>query len=400
MRARCCAWPAVQASRRFCRSSAAQLPKACRTASTSISVCARNATSTAANGWQSFSANIRNCMCTSWLRPARRPGAAPVLLQKPSPRTGPASKASAHTSAARRPWLRPLPCWCARWACSPSKFMPTRFTPAALDRSIGVPMNASNLALESQLSRKAYYDRIGVDNMTPLWQVLGALVPHSPKSPAVSHLWKYADGRDRLVEAGTLISASEAERRVLILENPALRGQSCITQSLYAGLQLIMPGETAPAHRHAQSALRLVLDGEGAYTAVDGERTTMRRGDFIITPAWTWHDHGNAGDQPVVWLDGLDIPLVRFLDAGFAEKTEQAVQQPLRPEGDALARYGSNMVPVDFQQTPSDPTRVFVYPYERTRAALLAIARGTADPHLGFKQRFVSPATGASPMPT
>src|SRR4029450_12615113 len=76
-----------------------------------------------------------------------------------------------------------------------------------------------------------------------------------------------------------------AERRVLILESPALRGQSCITQSLYAGLQLILPGEVAPAHRHAQSALRLVLDGEGAYTAVDAERTTMRRGDFIITPA-------------------------------------------------------------------------------------------------------------------
>lgn len=109
-------------------------------------------------------------------------------------------------------------------------------------------MNATNIDLESRLSRKAYYDRIGADNMTPLWEVLGALVPHSPKSPAVSHLWKYADVRDRVMEAGTLISAAEAERRVLILENPALRGQSCITQSLYAGLQLIMPGEVAPAH--------------------------------------------------------------------------------------------------------------------------------------------------------
>ena len=99
------------------------------------------------------------------------------------------------------------------------------------------------------------------------------------------------------MEAGRLITAEEAERRVLILENPALRGQSCITQSLYAGLQLILPGEVAPAHRHTQSALRLVLDGEGAYTAVDGERTTMRYGDFIITPSWTFHDHGNDGQR-------------------------------------------------------------------------------------------------------
>ncbi len=248
--------------------------------------------------------------------------------------------------------------------------------------------------------RKAYYERIAQHSMTPLWEVLGALVPPSPRPTAAPAFWAYAKVREQVMEAGALISAEEAERRVLIFENPALRSQSCITNSLYAGLQLIMPGEVAPAHRHSQSALRLVLDGEGAYTAVDGERTTMRRGDFIITPAWTWHDHGNLGDQPVVWLDGLDIPTVRFFDAGFAEKSAEVSQQPLRPEGDALARYGSNMVPVDFYQKPSDPTRVFVYPYERTQQSLAGIAHGTPDPHFGFKLRYVNPATGASPMPT
>ena len=248
--------------------------------------------------------------------------------------------------------------------------------------------------------RTAYYERIGAHHMTPLWEVLSALVPPAPRSPAQAALWHYAALREQVLEAGRLISAEEAERRVLILENPALRGQSCITQSLYAGLQLILPGEVAPAHRHTQSALRLVLDGEGAYTAVDGERTTMRRGDFIITPAWTWHDHGNLGDQPVVWLDGLDIPTVRFLDAGFAEKSAQVSQAPLRPEGDALARYGANMLPMDYAPRPAEPTRVFVYPFERTRDSLMAISRGTPDAHDGFKLRYVNPATGASPMPT
>ncbi len=261
-------------------------------------------------------------------------------------------------------------------------------------------MNATNTSLESQMQRKDYYDRIGVDSMTPLWEVLGALVPQQPRSPAAPHHWKYAEVRGRVMEAGALISAEEAERRVLILENPALRGQSCITQSLYAGLQLIMPGEVAPAHRHTQTALRLVLDGEGAYTAVDGERTTMHRGDFIITPAWTWHDHGNLGNEPVVWLDGLDIPIVRFLDAGFAEKSESAYQAVTRPEGDALARYGANMVPVDFYQQPAEPTKVFVYPWERTLAALTAISSCAPDAHFGHKQRFINPATGRSPMPT
>lgn len=245
-----------------------------------------------------------------------------------------------------------------------------------------------------------YYAALSEHHMTPLWEVLGALVPPTPRSPLQAACWHYRDVRPFVMEAGANITAEQAERRVLILENPALRGQSCITQSLYAGLQLILPGEVAPAHRHTQSALRLVLDGEGAYTAVDGERTTMRRGDFIITPAWTWHDHGNLGDQPVVWLDGLDIPLVRFFDAGFAERHDAAEQVTTRPEGDALARYGANMVPVDCYQQPSEPTKVFVYPYARTSEALSALMRTTPDAHLGHKLRFVNPATGASPMPT
>lgn len=262
-------------------------------------------------------------------------------------------------------------------------------------------MNAPAPSAEDARRRADYYARIGEHDMTPLWEVLGALVPPQPRSPARPALWRYAEVRERVMEAGRLITAEEAERRVLILENPALRGQSCITQSLYAGLQLILPGEVAPAHRHTQSALRLVLDGEGAYTAVDGERTTMRRGDFIVTPAWTWHDHGNLGDQPVVWLDGLDIPIVRFLDAGFAERSAHVSQAPTRPEGDALARYGANMVPVDYQPRPAEPTRVFVYPFERTQASLDAIAAaGAPDAHHAHKLRYVNPATGASPMPT
>jgi gentisate 1,2-dioxygenase len=261
-------------------------------------------------------------------------------------------------------------------------------------------MLATKLSADALRQRADYYARIGTQHMTPLWEVLGALVPPQPRTPAQAALWRYADLRESVMEAGRLITAEEAERRVLILENPGLRGQSCITNSLYAGLQLILPGEVAPAHRHTQSALRLVLDGEGAYTAVDGERTTMRRGDFIITPAWTWHDHGNLGEQPVVWLDGLDIPIVRFLDAGFAEKSEALSQRPLRPEGDALARYGSNMLPVDYRPAAAEPTRVFVYPFETTKASLLGISHGTPDPHHGFKLRYVNPATGASPMPT
>ncbi len=250
------------------------------------------------------------------------------------------------------------------------------------------------------LARHAFYERIDALHMTPLWEVLGALVPPAPASPVAAFAWRYDELRPHVMEAGRLITAEEAERRVLVLENPALRGRSCITQSLYAGLQLILPGEVAPAHRHTQSALRLVLDGEGAYTAVDGERTTMRFGDFIITPSWTFHDHGNDGNEPVVWLDGLDIPLVRFLDAGFAEKSAARSQAHARPEGDSLARYGRNMLPLDHAPMAHEPSRTFVYPFAQTKEALAGISRGPADPHFGFKLRYVNPATGRSPMPT
>ena len=139
--------------------------------------------------------------------------------------------------------------------------------------------------------RQAFYERIDQHNLTPLWEVLGDLVISQPKSPCVPALWQYATLRQHLLEAGQLISAKEAERRVLVLENPALRGQSSITNTLYCGLQLILPGEVAPTHRHTQSALRFVVEGEGAYTAVDGERvscipatsSSRRRGRGTIT---------------------------------------------------------------------------------------------------------------------
>ena len=93
-------------------------------------------------------------------------------------------------------------------------------------------MHAAQLPPDALRQRADYYGRIGARHMTPLWEVLGALVPPQPRSPAAAHLWRYGDLREQVMEAGSLISAEEAERRVLILENPALRGQSCITQSL------------------------------------------------------------------------------------------------------------------------------------------------------------------------
>jgi gentisate 1,2-dioxygenase len=257
-------------------------------------------------------------------------------------------------------------------------------------------------APESKLhERQQLYRDMAPLHLTPLWEVLHSLVPREPKSPCVPAFWKYDEVRPFLKRAGEAITAEEAVRRVLVLENPALRGQSCATQSLYAGLQLILPGEVAPSHRHTQSALRFIVEGSGAYTAVDGERTTMHPGDFIITPSWTWHDHGNESDGPVVWLDGLDIPLVRFLDAGFAENDTARSQAVTRSEGTSFARYGHNMAPVRAASPFGRTSPIFSYPYERSREALEQLERAApVDEWDGVKLRYVNPLTGGTPMPT
>ena len=118
--------------------------------------------------------------------------------------------------------------------------------------------------------REAFYKKIDGENLSALWNVLGDLVTPEPRSACQPHLWKFDAIRAYMNEAGNLITAKEAERRVLVLENPGLRGQSKITTSLFAGVQMVIPGDVAPAHRHSQSALRFVLEGKGAFTAVDG----------------------------------------------------------------------------------------------------------------------------------
>src|SRR5438477_12125055 len=195
-------------------------------------------------------------------------------------------------------------------------------------------------AVQKTPEREAFYRKIDGENLSALWNVMGELITPEPKSACRPHLWKFDAIRDDMTEAGKLITAKEAERRVLVLENPGLRGQSKITTSLFAGVQMVVPGDIAPAHRHSQSALRFILEGKGAHTSVDGERTHMEPGDFVITPAMTWHDHGNETDAPMFWLDGLDVPLVQLLDASFSEGLAADEQPITRPPGHSFARHG------------------------------------------------------------
>jgi gentisate 1,2-dioxygenase len=253
---------------------------------------------------------------------------------------------------------------------------------------------------EESTARKNFYDQIAKQNLAPLWERVAGLVTRTPQPAARPVHWRYSDIRSSLLTAGALLSAEEAERRVLILENPGLPGRSQVTGSLFAGLQLLMPGERAHAHRHAASALRLFLEGSSAYTAVNGERTIMQRGDFVITPGWTWHDHGNDGPAPVIWLDGLDVPIVNLFDASFSEGSSTGEFAAARPAHDCEARYGAAMLP-ESQEPQSLSSPLLNYRYERARQSLATMYRnGPVDPCHGTKLRYANPMSGGSVMPT
>jgi len=249
--------------------------------------------------------------------------------------------------------------------------------------------------------RAEFYGRIDPLSVAPLWERLSDIVTREPHVKAAPHIWKYDALRPHLMATADLITAEEAERRVLILENPALKGQTAASDAMFAGWQLIMPGEIAPTHRHSPAALRFIVEGDGAYTAINGERAPMTVGDLILTPSMVWHDHGNIGDEPVVWLDGLDMPTVRFLGPMFAELYNGGERYPDgRPAFDNMSRYGANMLPIGATfESQSSP--VFHYPYKETKQALLNLGKsGETDPVHGIKMRYVNPANGGPVMPT
>src|SRR5580658_2133344 len=247
--------------------------------------------------------------------------------------------------------------------------------------------------------RQDYYARIDRHGMKPLWTVMSSLIHDEPQSRCAPAIWHFDDVKALVMESGGLISADEAKRRVLILENPALRGESRVTNTLFAGIQMIMPGEVAPAHRHVSSAIRFVLDGEGAYTAVEGEKAFMSHGDFVITANWAPHDHANPSDKPMLWLDVLDAPAINFFETSFAEDFENPTQETTRQNGDSLSFYGSGVLP---DGTPAkNHTPVINYTYARTRPIVERMLQaGDVDKRHGARVRYANPATGGPVLPT
>jgi len=246
-----------------------------------------------------------------------------------------------------------------------------------------------------------FSERINPLNLSPLWE---RKIKTVPGSHCVPHVWPYEVTRPLLDESTLLIEKKEADRRVLMLENPSLRGTSFIANSLFAGLQIIMPGEIAPSHRHSPNALRFVMDGEGAYTSVNGEKVNIYPGDFIVTPNWSWHDHGNLGKSAVVWMDGLDTPFTALFGSHFRENYPDDRYPVSKQNGSSFAQFGSNMVPINnLPPNEPNPCSLLHYSFDKTREALIFLSNDDGieiDPVHGYKLRYKNPVDGLHPFKT
>jgi gentisate 1,2-dioxygenase len=168
------------------------------------------------------------------------------------------------------------------------------------------------------------YGKLGPAGMGAGWNKPTPSLWPAPRKTLVPAHWKYELARGALDAAGRLINTALAERRNLILFNPAEGNAYATVRTLVAAYQMIMPGEWARAHRHTPNALRLILDAEpGTYTQVDGVNIAMEPGDVVLTPNWSTHGHGNRSRACAYWLDFLDVPLVQLLEPMFFEPAEE-----------------------------------------------------------------------------
>ena len=246
-----------------------------------------------------------------------------------------------------------------------------------------------------------FYSDVEGTALWPLWEEMNQFASRTEPGPGMEPaLWRYSQVRPLVMQSGGIVSTEEAERRVLALVNPGLTPKMAVTPTIYAGYQLVMPGEVAPSHRHSPAAFRFILEGGGAYTAVNGERTFMYPGDFVVTPSRTWHDHGNETDEPMIWLDGLDWPLMKKLGLSYFEAYPGFQHPETRPPGDSAVRFGMGITPLGHGHR-ANHTPIVNYTFERTREALATICRSSeADPCHGVKTRYTNPLTGDDAIPT
>ena len=246
-----------------------------------------------------------------------------------------------------------------------------------------------------------YYRELQERHLVALWNVQANLLVKEPRSRAVPYLWRWGDLYPLIERSGEVAPPLQwgAERRVLGLINPGLPERYGATHTMWAGFQYLMPGEVAPAHRHSVSAIRFIVQGEGGFTAVDGDRCIMGPGDLILTPPWTWHDHGNETDEPMIWLDGLNLQLVADLEAVFYEPFSEDAQPLTRPVGDSEGRYSVGQLRPSWEKPVGPCSPLLNYKWAQAEEALRRLATADSDPFDDVAMEYINPHTGGPIMP-
>jgi len=248
----------------------------------------------------------------------------------------------------------------------------------------------------------AYYDELQQFEAGALWTVANKIEPWEPRSESVPVVWRYLDLREHVLRSLDLVTPEKAGRRVIYLNNPGRRDVHAAVGWIYAGLQVMNPGENASAHRHSASAIRFIMEGEGAYTVVDGHKMTLRENDFVLTPNGTWHEHAvEATGTPCIWQDGLDIPLVNALEANFYEVHPDLSEAVAFPVDDMTHKWGNPGLTPSGDSWTKGYSPMFKYEWEVTYAALSQYADTTdGSPHDGVLMEYVNPATNGPVMQT
>ncbi|MGG4603548.1 cupin domain-containing protein [Paenalcaligenes sp. Me131] len=248
----------------------------------------------------------------------------------------------------------------------------------------------------------AYYRELEKFEAGALWNVANKIEPWEPKSDSVPVVWRFKDLRDYVLRSVDLVTPEQAGRRVIYLNNPGRRDFAAAVGWLYSGLQVMHPGEAASAHAHSSSALRFIMEGSGAYTVVDGHKMTLGANDFVLTPNGSWHEHGVSSDGTTcIWQDGLDIPLVNALEAGFYAVHPDLQQAVTFPVNDATNIWGGPGLKPTLHDWQKPYSPLLKYEWEPTYEALQRYAKvSEGSPFDGLIMDYLNPLTGGPVMAT
>jgi gentisate 1,2-dioxygenase len=244
----------------------------------------------------------------------------------------------------------------------------------------------------------AFHQLIHRNHMWGLWEIASQMTPH-PRPEAIAHQWKWSLLKEVVKQSANAVPVGD-ERRAMQLFNPGLNGQWATTNTLIAAVQVLLPGEVARAHRHSPAAIRFIIEGRGAYTAVEGEKVIMHPGDFVLTPSWQWHDHGNETQETVVWMDGLDVPLTRSLNAMFFEMHKDQKASHGKPVNGSQALYGHGKLTPTWTKERPLFSPLMLYSWQQTAEALHGLRDHEGSPHDGITLEYTHAQTGGSVLPT